>query len=436
MTENRSSVGRRLVLTFSLVSGAAVLLMTLAALIAFERGLQIVAGSEPNQVATNVAESSAAAFTASGGWQQADLTAAVELAQVDGYQVRITDMDGAVLVSSLPGQGLRRTGTTAEITVDGKPVGQVWVGQGSGGASTDRGRQTVWAWLWGAAAVALFLAVVAGWVTTRWLTTPLSHLTRAAENLAHGRSEIRADETAPGEIGALAASFNEAATAVERSAAARRQLAGDVAHELRTPLAALQAGLEELRDGLTPADGPTLTRLHAQTVRLGRVVEDLAVLSQVEPARAMVVEQVDLGQLVADELAVRGAQLRAAAMVVDPPELTHVVVLADRDRLHQVVGNLLANCARHCRPDDHVTVTVSADSHQAVLTVADTGPGIAAADLPHVFDRHWRADDHSPGSGLGLAVVAEIVKSLQGAVTIESPQRNGTVVRIQLPVAT
>jgi two-component system sensor histidine kinase BaeS len=248
---------------------------------------------------------------------------------------------------------------------------------------------------------------------------------------------VRADESAAGELGELARGFNDAAESVERSAAQRRQMAADVAHELRTPLAALQAGLEEVRDGLVPVDVATLTRLHAQTLRLGRVIDDLRLLSAPEEESiGRLSGRVDLGRVVADELSARGPELRAAGVELRDIDLARVDVVADADRMHQVVGNLLANCARHCRPGDAVDVVVAQSGADALVRVSDTGPGIAEADLPRVFDRYWRGPGGAVGgSGLGLAVVREIVTAHHGTADVAAPAGGGTVVTIRLPAA-
>jgi len=216
----------------------------------------------------------------------------------------------------------------------------------------------------------------------------------------------------------------------------RRNLTADVVHELRTPLAALQAGLEELRDGLVEPSPQGLAGLHDQSLRLGRVVRDLAELSAVEASGvSMVRVEVDLAQVASDERAVRDPQLRAAGLVLNSRLDGPVLVRADSDRLHQAVGNLLANTARYCRVGDSVTVIVRTDGETAVLDVVDTGPGIAADELPHVFDRLWRgrAAQRVAGSGIGLAVAREIVVAHGGTIEAASPDDAGTTITIRLP---
>jgi two-component system sensor histidine kinase BaeS len=229
------------------------------------------------------------------------------------------------------------------------------------------------------------------------------------------------------------------ADTVARSERDRRNITADVAHELRTPLAALQAGLEELRDGLVEPTPQGLAGLHDQSLRLGRVVSDLAELSAVEASGVSVQRtEVDLTQVARDELAVRDSQLRAAGLVVGSRLDGPVLVRADSDRLHQAVGNLLANAARYCRPGDEVAVVVRTEDDQAVLDVVDSGPGIAEDELPHVFDRLWRgrAARQVAGSGIGLAVAREIVVAHGGTIEAVSPEVTGTTMTIRLPLST
>ena len=440
-------LGRRLVLAFSLTTLVAVSLLALAAQQAVDRGFSASRESGLWTLAAEVGDAAAAEYStvveygAADGWAASDLRAALALAHDAGARAVIRDTSGAVVAQSAAARGPGASsggGSAADVVVDGVVVGSVEVGyQGAGGAgmaarAEARGRDIAWSWIVGAAAVSLILAVLAGWALTRWLTGPLTTLTTTARSFALGDHTVRATDLGPGELGDLARGFNEAAESMERSAQARRQMAADVAHELRTPLTALQAGLEELRDGLVEADTATLSRLHDQSLRLGRVVADLGILATADDLPSSEPGRADLAQIVREELAARTAELRAAGVAVGAVDLVPVLVLADSGRIHQVVGNLLANCARHCRPGDHVEVTVGRDGADAVLRVSDDGPGIAAADLPHVMDRYWRgADTRVSGSGLGLAVVQEIVTAHRG--TLEVTSTGGTTVTIRVP---
>ena len=309
--------------------------------------------------------------------------------------------------------GMGRGGVVADVIVDGGVVGSVRLGFGTPMTST---AQTVaWTWILLAAVVALLVAVAVAWYVSGRITRPLVRLTEVTRSFAAGNREARsepADAAAPGELGELARAFDTTAADVARSERTRQQMAADVAHELRTPLAALQAGLEELRDGLVEPDQERLDALHAQSVRLGRVVNDLAALSAAETAAlSLHREPLDVGALVEDAVSAARAAMEGAGLSVTTTVAPDVIVDGDPDRLHQAVGNLLSNATRYCRPGDAVTVTVSASTDDAVITVADTGPGIAPDDLERVFDRLWRgsADRDGAGTGIGLAVVRELV---------------------------
>jgi two-component system sensor histidine kinase BaeS len=305
-------------------------------------------------------------------------------------------------------------------------------------AGSTSGRPVAWTWILGAAAAAMLLALLAAWFVSRQLTRPVVALTEAARAFAAGDRDAVIEERGAGELGELADAFEEAMTAVRRAEGSRARMAADVAHELRTPLAALQAGLEELRDGLVPAEPEVLARLHDQSLRVARIVGDLDALFAAEgSARAVRHDRVDLVQVSRDEVGARAAQLRAAGLTVHL-ELPRAPVWVDGDdqRLHQVLGNLLENCVRHCRAGDAVTVRVDrAEGTTATWAVSDTGPGIAAADLPHVFDRFWRGprQEGRPGSGLGLAVVRGLVEAQRGSVRVDSDGRTGTTVTVTLP---
>jgi two-component system sensor histidine kinase BaeS len=437
-------LGRRLLLAFVLVAVFSVSILTGAALIGVDRGVQVVQQADRQQVATTAATAAADAYLSSGGWPQADLGRSIAIADAASARLFLFDGDGAALHtpsgSAIVGDsphGQMKGGpsgsgaVSAPVTVDGVTVGTVRLNFGATAGS--QAVSIAWTWIAVAAATALLVAVLASWLVTRRLVRPLHALTDAARAFAAGDRQSRVAVGAPGELGTLAVAFNGMAAAVVASERDRRNLTADVAHELRTPLAALQAGLEELRDGLADPTPEGLAGLHDQSLRLGRVVSDLAELSAAESVLTLRLAEVDLGEVARDELALRDPQLRTAELTVRA-ELGRVVVRADADRLHQLIGNLLANTVRYCRPGDSVTVSVTAENGQAVLVVSDTGPGIPADELPRVFDRLWRGRGASrvAGSGIGLAVVREIVTAHGGTIRADSAGR-GTTITVRLP---
>jgi len=429
------SLGRRLLLAFVLVAVSSVLVLSGAALVGVDRGVQ----ADREQVAATAASAAADAYRQADGWEAADLSGALAIGAAASVRVAVLDASGATLRSSSGAGravGLRQNAVTAPILVDDVEVGAVRVN--FGGNAGSRVLNVAWTWIGVAAVVALVVAVAASWLVTRRLVRPIREMTDAARSFAAGDRQSRAASRAPGELGELAVAFNGMADSVVRSELDRRTLTSDVAHELRTPLAALQAGLEELRDGFVAPTPEGLAGLHDQSLRLGRVVADLAELSAVEAAGlSLQLASVDLAQLARNESAQHEARLRAAGLHVTVDAADPVVVRADADRLHQALGNLLANAARYCDPGDSVSLSVTAVDGDAILQVADSGPGIPAEELPHIFDRLWRglAAQQVAGSGIGLALVREIIVRHGGTIAATSVVGEGTTITIRLPGA-
>lgn len=449
-----SSLRGRLLLAFTAVAVAAIALVTAAALVGTTQGLSAQAAADRQELARRAAVTAADVYRRAGGWDRADVGPVLSIATGANAQLRIVNPDGETVTTTLgrghAGQGNgsgmgsgmgsgagARSGTPAHaaVTVDGITVGTVTLIFPA--TTTQAARPVAWRWVGIAAATAVALAVAAAWLITRMLTRPLAALTATARAFAAGDRHTRTGVSAPGELGELAAAFDQAAAQVQLSEQARRQMSADVAHELRTPLAALQAGLEELRDGLVLADAAALARLHDQSLRLGRVVADLAELAGADAARlTLQPAPLDLATVAGEAADAQEAALRAAGITLIRDLDQVAPTSGDAGRLHQVIGNLLQNCVRHCRSGDTVTLSVLPGSAggPALLTVADTGPGIAPHDLPRVFTRFWRSGAGG-GSGLGMPIARAIVEAHGGTVRIDSDGRSGTLVTVALPAS-
>ncbi len=436
---------RRLLLAFAAVAAVSVALLTVAALIGTDRGVSAVQAADRRDAATRAAASVAQAYQRSGGWTGVNLAPAQAIADAAGAQLIVRDAGMAMMwpgrapSNAGPGMGTQPSAETesAPIAVGGQTVGTAVLVFGHT-ASTGAGRITATTPVILAAAAALLIAAAVSIYVARRLTRPILALTQAANAFARGDRTARSPEGGPGELGMLADSFNTMANHVVRAEQTRRQLSADIAHELRTPLAALQAGLEELRDGLVDPGRERLGALHDQALRLGRIVDDLAALSAAEAARLTLHRtDTDLTAVAASALAGQEPAMRAAGLIIATDLEDRVIVAADADRLHQAVVNLLANTARYCRPGDTVSVRAFTASGDAILQVADTGPGIAAADLPHVFERLWRGSTSGAvaGSGIGLAVVRELITAHGGTVDVDSSPGHGATFTIKLPLA-
>jgi two-component system, OmpR family, sensor histidine kinase MprB len=282
-------------------------------------------------------------------------------------------------------------------------------------------------------AVGVGLAALAGRGVARAGLVPVSRLAAVAEQVtATGNPVGQVEVHRPDELGRLAASFNKMLHALRRSLAAQRQLVSDAGHELRTPLTSLRINVELLaaNPGLPEAERQEiLDRVVAQVAELGDLVASVTELAKGESA-ATKPEDVELHTVAA-------AGLRAAER--DWPrtpftaELEPAVVFGSAERLQIAVRNLLDNAAKFSPPGAPVTLRLSAGE----ITVQDRGPGIAPADLPHIFDRFYRARSARavPGSGLGLSIVRQVAESHGGTVQAESAPGEGTLIRLCLPVA-
>jgi signal transduction histidine kinase len=277
-------------------------------------------------------------------------------------------------------------------------------------------------------AAAVTAAVAVSLLITRRLARPLRDLGQAAADVAAGDYTTRTQRAGLGpELDALCAAFNTMAAALQATEATRRRLLADAAHELRTPLATLNAYLEGLADGIRAPGQDTWDIMAAQTARLQRLADDITLVSRAEEGQLPIhLARVAPGDLVTAAVAAarpgydaKGVHL--AARVADGlPEIS-----ADPDRIGQVLAGLLANALRHTPPGGSVRAAVAVrDGKDVQITVMDTGDGIAPEHLPHVFERFYRADSARDaahgGSGIGLTIVRALVAAHGGTITAAS----------------
>ena len=304
-------------------------------------------------------------------------------------------------------------------------------------------------------AIVIGLAALAGTgLAYRRLAGPVGDLLEAADRVGAGEYDQRLHPRGPREVQSLMRTFNDMSGRLEAADAARRQFLADVTHELRTPLAVLQSGIEAQLDGIHPRDDSHLTSLLDETHVLTRVVEDLHTLALAGAGRLTLHrESIDAVSAVADVVAGHAAAARAREVtLVGPtpgPSSAHasrpvatdehtpasaaVTVDADPVRLQQILGNLLSNAVRHTPSGGTVTITVERPEPGRVgFTVADTGPGFPAEALPGLFDRFTKSEG-SAGSGLGLAIARDLVLAHDGTIEAANHPGGGAVVSFRLP---
>lgn len=349
------------------------------------------------------------------------------------------DVDAAALAvhRQMMGSGDLGPARSLPITVAGKRVGTLDVRVPEGEIpAADRDFQSAVNRLLAAGAIAASLvALAAGVYTARRATAPIAELTRAADDLAAGQHDRRVSTVPNNEIGRLAVAFNTMADRVEQEDALRRAFAADVAHELRTPLAILRSQLEAVQDGIRQPTPDVVDSLHEETLRLGRLIADLETLASADAA-AFNLERapVSLTALVRDTATGLATRFAEAGLVLHTNLGDETHVNGDTVRLRQIVTNQLTNALKFVPAGGSVTATLHADGGWAVLRITDTGPGIPADDLPKVFDRFFRSRAaRADGSGIGLAVAAELVAAHGGTITADSTPGRGTTFTTRLP---
>jgi two-component system sensor histidine kinase BaeS len=215
----------------------------------------------------------------------------------------------------------------------------------------------------------------------------------------------------------------------------RRDLVADMAHELRTPVAILQAGHEALLDGVAEPSPQQLASLRDEVLRLGRMVADLQELAAADAAALhLTLHECDLGEIAADAADSLAGRFDSAGIAVQR-HLQPAPVRADRRWLHQIITNLLTNALKFTAPGGTVSIETGPAPPGAALTVTDTGIGIPPDELPHIFDRFWRGRQaaQTSGSGIGLAVAAALAQAHGGGLTARSEPGRGTAMTLTLP---
>ncbi len=273
---------------------------------------------------------------------------------------------------------------------------------------------------------ALAAAVVVSLFVSRRIVEPIQMLSQVSRRLAQGFYRERTAVNADDEIAQLAQSVNQLADALDQTERRRLALLADVTHELRTPLATIGGYMEGLVDGVVSANPATFNLILRETRRLQRLIEDLELLSRVEAgqlpviARAIDLRSVLEAQIVQFEPLFSSNQVRLS---LDAPDQLPLV-WADPDRVAQVLINILANAYRYTPAGGSVVVEVRADDHEVRVAVIDSGIGIAAEHLPHLFERFYRVDKsrarNSGGSGIGLAIARHLIYAQGGEIWAES----------------
>lgn len=285
------------------------------------------------------------------------------------------------------------------------------------------------------------LGVSVGALLSQGLSAPLSRLAEAAHAIGRHDLSRRVEISGSQEIQEVAYAFNEMATALEQAEKLRQNLLADIAHELRTPLSVIQGNLQAILDDVYELDKAEIARLYDQTRQLSRLVDDLRELAQAE-AHQLPIQRVtvDLAALIS-QVSQTYAPIAETSGIRFRTKMIHQPspILGDRDRLIQCLGNLLTNAIRNTPKGGSITMTLEMAQGSLMLSIEDSGAGIASEHLPHIFDRFYRTDPArartSGGTGLGLAITRAIIEAHDGEIEAHSPGLGqGSTFVIRLPV--
>jgi signal transduction histidine kinase len=435
-----TTLALRLALAFVAVALAAVALLAGLTAAFTASDVSSLASQQRQGITEALAVASGAVWDRHGTWAGAHLSPILGMATQTGTSIQIRDTAGHAVASSPGFAAQAGPEASAPVVVRGQRVGTVVArSSGSGLYAADRVLRTaLLRAIAGAAGLAALLALVTALVMARRITRPVARLIAVTRAMAAGDRTARAGEIrAPGELRELAGAFDHMAATVNQEERIRRDLVADLAHELRTPVAVLQAGHEALLDGVAEPTPEELGSLRDEVLRLARMVGDLQTLAAADAAALHLARRpCDLAGIAADAAGSLARRFEAADITMGR-QLSGAPVLADPHWMHQVITNLLTNALKFTPAGGHVTISTRRTGPDAVLQVTDTGVGIPAEDLPHIFDRFWRGPqaERVSGSGIGLAIAAELAQAHGGRLTASSQPGQGTQMTLTLPAA-
>lgn len=458
----------RMTLSFALT--AVMTAVVLSAVLAFvwEGQFQTYTRANMQRLAQQMADNLAQQYEESHEWGE-DTIAFIEMTSesMPEVGVRLTAADGTVIYDDSLGGAA--TTTTGGHKVVAFPKGEESVvsaqifSVGKSGDKTLAGVITYWsvssealltqsdsafrtnsyAAIVTAASLAVVFACVIGVIAARSLAKPIKSITTTASRIRNGDLTARTGLVGGDEIGQLGETFDDMAATLERDIKLEHRLTSDVAHELRTPLMAMQATVEAMQDGVMPADQENLATVAVEVRRLSRLVDAMLRLSRMENGTTPLrMEKCDVVELASDLVTMQQQLFQDNGLDLTFENATghkRFTVELDPDLIHEAMVNLMSNAMRYTPEGGSVCVRVARDRRNVLLSVQDTGIGIAKEDIPRVFSRFWRSDASrervAGGLGVGLALTKEIVDRHNGTISVDSEEGVGTTFTLHLPLS-
>lgn len=448
------SFTKRIMLVAMLVSLITILVSAAVLSFVWEQHFQSYTRENVQRLAESTAQSVGVAYDRShGDWYGGALASASAASELNSsVHIQVRSSDGTVVYDDSPDDalgsvGMKDSGASVAsapiITPDDDTVGTVFVRvAGSDTLLTQADadfREKSYQAITLAGVIALLVAVSVGAVFARGLTAPIKRITTAAAAIKEGDYTARTGLRGDDEISRLGFTFDRMAESVEQNRKLERRLVTDVAHELRTPLMAIQSTVEAMIDGVFEPDAERLETLNSEVRRLSRLVDALLKLSRLE-GRTKPIERkkVDLTELLSTVVGTHQAYIQEAGLNLKFEYDPHVFVFGDADLLRQATANLISNAVRYTPEGGTITVIARKGDIMGQIIVRDTGIGLTAEEAKMVFQRFWRADPgrarSTGGLGVGLSVVKEIVDQHNGWVRVEGRPNEGACFTIHIPL--
>lgn len=443
----------RVTISFALVAAMTALVAFGVLSFVWEQHFQTYTRENMQRIATNTATSIGQKYAQSNDWYKGALSPAASASDMSqGVGVQVSDSLGNIIyddsrttngsseMSLAPTN--KESMASATIYANGESIGtvRVWVyGSNTLLTQTDQEfREKSYQAMVLASILAVILALCIGFLFARGLVNPINRISKAAKAIGEGDLSARTNLHGDDEIARLGQTFDDMAESVQKDRQLERRLTTDVAHELRTPLMAIQSTVEAMVDGVFAADEERLDTVNSEVQRLSRLVDAILKLARLENRSTPMNEQVvNVGDLITGLIATHEAFVKDSGLELFFDADKDVYVYGDPDMIRQATANLISNAVRYT-PEGHITVSVKKGDLMASIAVADTGIGLTAEEAKMVFSRFWRADAgrnrESGGLGIGLAVVKEIVDRHGGWVRVEGKPNEGATFTIFIPL--
>lgn len=445
----------RVILAFALVSFMTALVSIAVLSYVWEQHFQTYTRENMQNIAETTAQAIGARYSASGGhWYSGALDPASSAHDVnESIGVRVVDANGDVLYDdsrtmgsmaeiSLAPTSKESLATADIVTPEKEVVGavQVWV-YGSNTLLTQADQEfknhSYQAMIY-ATIIAVCIAMIVGILFARSLVDPINKITRAAKAVGEGDLSARTNLEGDDEISNLGMTFDVMAESVQKDRQLERRLTTDVAHELRTPLMAIQSTVEAILDGVFEADEERLETINSEVQRLSRLVDAILKLSRLESGGVRLKEEVvNVGDLISGLIYTHEAFVKDSGLELHYDADPDVYVWGDPDYIRQATANLISNAVRYT-PEGSITVSVKRGERMGSISVADTGIGLSEEEAKMVFSRFWRAEAgrtrEAGGLGVGLSVVKEIVEQHGGWIRVEGKPNEGATFTVYIPL--